>query len=175
MNRWKIRPPEPALAPRHATRLWSRVFLLAWLPPAWVLLGLCRLALLVVPLGRLAPRLGVPARNAPWVPLVCPRGRWQAARLGRAVRLAARLAPWRADCMPQALCARLLLGLLGIPCGLYLGVARDPANGSLLAHAWVMAGPVAVTGGAGFERFRVIAGFIAPGRWAGDGTRRGSS
>lgn len=135
--------------------------MLAWLPVAWVLLGLCRLALLLVPLRRLAALLGTPIDDAPWVPLLSSRQRWRAARLGRAVRLAARVAPWRADCMPQALCARLLLGLWRIPCALFLGVARGP-DGALLAHAWLAAGPVAVTGGDGFGGFQVIVGYVTP-------------
>ena len=42
----------------------------------------------------------------------------------------------KATCLSQALVVRMLLERAGIPCRLYIGVARDNSGG-LEAHAWV--------------------------------------
>ena len=59
--------------------------------------------------------------------------------------------------------ARVLLGLYDVPYALYFGLARDALTRETQAHAWVMAGPVAVTGGASFARFTVVGVFATPG------------
>jgi hypothetical protein len=71
----------------------------------------------------------------------------RASRIGTTVALAARHTPWRSECYPQALTARLLLGIARIPHVVSFGVRRDGA--ALVAHAWVHAGSVTVTGGTG--------------------------
>lgn len=58
--------------------------------------------------------------------------------------------PWESKCLVRALTARRLLIEKGIPCTLYLGVGKDE-NGKMVAHAWLRAGEVYVTGGDGSE------------------------
>ena len=82
-------------------------------------------------------------------------------QIGRAVRLAARYTPWDSNCFPQAVVARLLLGLYGIPYALFFGLRRDPDSGAMLAHAWVAAGRVRVTGGESFGQFTVVGVFVS--------------
>jgi len=65
------------------------------------------------------------------------------------------------QCLAQAIAARVLLGLNGLPYALYLGVDKRGHSG-MAAHAWVCTGPVAVTGGHGFGEFTVVGTFVSP-------------
>jgi hypothetical protein len=129
--------------------------------PAWLLLGASRLAILAVPFRYLAPWLGTQTGVSPWIPLLGPGNEAKASTIGRAVQLAARYTPWESNCLPQAVTARMLLGLYGIPCSVFFGVARDSGGPSMSAHAWVAAGRIPVAGGASFDRFTVVACFVA--------------
>lgn len=138
--------------------LWAR----CWLLPVWALLGLAKAAILIVPFHRIAPHLGRRMGVAPWVPLLAPAQEARALQIGRVVRLAARYTPWNSNCFPQAVAARVLLGLHGIPYVLNLGLMREPGTGELKAHAWVSAGRICVTGGASFGEFTTVGVFVAP-------------
>jgi hypothetical protein len=139
-------------------------FIQAWFVPTWILLGLGKALIFGVSFRRLAPRLGRRAGIAPWVPLLTPAQEGRALLIGRTVRLAARYTPWDSNCFPQAVAARVLLGLYRVPYVLYFGLMRDPAEpANLKAHAWVAAGRVRVTGGTSFGQFTVVGAFVAPG------------
>jgi len=133
-----------------------------WLLPTWLLLGISRTLVLAVSFKRLAKRLGVSDAPAPWIPLLEPAQETVAQEIGRVVRLAARYTPWESNCFAQAVTARLLLGRFRIPYVLFFGLARDHSTGTMKAHAWVAAGRVRVTGGAGFGQFTVVGCFAAP-------------
>lgn len=137
-------------------------FIQAWFFPIWLLLGLSKALIFTVSFRRLAPRLGRQAGIAPWVPVLSPAQEVRALQIGRAMRLAARYTPWDSNCFPQAVTARVLLGLYGIPYALYFGLMRDRDVSGLKAHAWVVAGRVPVTGGASFGQFTVVGVFVAP-------------
>ena len=72
--------------------------------------------------------------------------------------MAATVTPWNANCQAQAIAARCLLGLWGVPYALFYGVASAPQQ-VMKAHAWVCCGPVAVVGGDAFNEFTVVAVF----------------
>jgi hypothetical protein len=114
-------------------------------------LGLTRLAILVLPFAVVRRALG--DHHDPRTPTATPPldhdTRVRAARIGATVRLAARHTPWRSECYPQALTARILLGLARVPHVVSFGVRRD--DGRLVAHAWVHADGVPVTGVTGHE------------------------
>ncbi|HCS28295.1 MAG TPA: lasso peptide biosynthesis B2 protein [Spongiibacteraceae bacterium] len=133
-------------------------FLLA---PTWVLLALARLTVLFVPFHRIAPFLGRPAPIAAWTP-VLTRNQLRAARILKcAIATAARHTPFEASCLTQAIAARVLLGLAGIPYALYFGVSHD-TDKILEAHAWIVCGPVWVCGGNGFRSYAPIHCFSIP-------------
>jgi hypothetical protein len=120
---------------------------------AWLLLGLSRLAILVLPFSAVRHALGErrePLQERPALHAVdlSDPARRRAVRTGLAITIAARHTPWRSECYPQALTARIMLGLSRIPHVVSFGVRRDD-DGSLAAHAWVHAGDVPVTGGTG--------------------------
>jgi len=132
-----------------------------WFTPVWVLLGVSRLLILAAPFRFLAPCLGGHAGITPCLPVLQPQQEHRAAVIGRAIRLAARYTPWTSNCFAQALTARLLLGVYALPYSLFFGVAREPEEQKLHAHAWVAAGRVRVTGGTGFDHFTVVGCFVS--------------
>lgn len=134
----------------------------AWFLPVWLLLGASRFIILFVPFRQLAPHLGRLTGVAPWLPLLDASDTARAKQISRVVWLAACYTPWNSNCFPQAVAARFLLGVYGIPYSLFLGVSRDASNASLQAHAWVAAGPVKVCGGESFSQFTVVGCFVAP-------------
>lgn len=118
---------------------------------AWFLLGFSRLLIVLVPFTVVRRLLGEnQARPGQQDPVaVDPEQHFRAAHIGRIVEAAAAHAPWRSDCYPQALTARTFLAARRIPHVVSFGVRRD--GDALIAHAWVHAGDVAVTGGDGSE------------------------
>jgi hypothetical protein len=154
------------------------LFTKVWLVPAWLELGLSRALILVVPFRTLAPRLGTAQGIAANVPLLTPAQEARARAIGRTIRLAARYTPWTSNCFPQAVVARTMLGMHGIPYAIHFGLmpaeprgggvhthAPDPRGGApttMRAHAWVVAGRVPVTGGHSFHRYTVVGVFTGP-------------
>ena len=120
---------------------------------AWSLLGLSRLAILLLPFTVVRRVLGEnrhpsSATDRPAEHLDAPTLH-RARRIGAIVQLAARHTPWRSECYPQALTARALLGLARVPHVVSFGVRRD--GDALVAHAWVHVDGVPVTGLTGHD------------------------
>jgi hypothetical protein len=67
-------------------------------------------------------------------------------RVGWALAVAARVVPWRADCLVQAIAARRWLERERQPADVHIGVHKAP-DGRFEAHAWLRSGGVTVTGG----------------------------
>jgi len=137
------------------------LFTKLWLVPTWIELGLSRALILVVPFRALAPRLGTAQGTAANVPLLTPAQEARARAIGRTIRLAARYTPWTSNCFPQAVVARTMLGMHGIPYAINFGLMSD-GNAGMRAHAWVVAGRVPVTGGHSFHRYTVVGVFTGP-------------
>lgn len=110
-----------ALRRKARTFLRQPRFIQLWLVPLWFILGIGKALIATISFRRLAPRLGRQAGIAPWVPLLDPAQEARALLIGRAVRLTARYTPWDSNCFPQAIAARGLLGLDGLPDVLYFG------------------------------------------------------
>lgn len=140
--------------------------------PAWLLTGLARALVLLLPFKAYAPLLGEYAGVSAVIPLPEPGKLRHADSIGRAVRMASRYTPWQANCQAQAIAARFLLGLLGVPYALFYGVASAPER-QMKAHAWVASGPVAVVGGDAFDEFTVVAVFTSRPPFHGRGVQSG--
>lgn len=149
---------------RKARTFWSQsLFIQAWFLPLWLLLGVSKALIFTLSFRRLAPRLGRQSGVAPWLPLLTAQEEARALAIGRAVRLTAKYTPWDSNCFPQAIAARVLLGLYGLPYILFFGLMRQPDDASgMKAHAWVAAGRVRVTGGTSFGQFTVVGCFVSP-------------
>lgn len=136
----------------------------AFFIPTWLLLGVGRALVLLIPFRRLAPWLGENVGTTASVPLLAPHQIARAMQIKRVVLLASRYWPWDANCFAQALTARWLLALHGVPHALFFGVSRSAGGAAMRAHAWVAAGPVPVSGGSGFGEFGVVACFLGSTR-----------
>lgn len=118
---------------------------------AWFLLGFARLLIVVLPFTAVRRLLGENQAEPGLRPAATldAQQQFRAAHIGRIVEAAAAHAPWRSDCYPQALTARTFLAVRRIPHVVSFGVRRD--GDALVAHAWVHAGDIAVTGGSASE------------------------
>lgn len=131
-----------------------------WFVPVWLMLGISRLLIITVTFRRLAPQLGKPVGLRAYSHILTSRQEEQALRIARVIRVAARYCPWVANCFPQAITARLLLGFYRIPYSLYFGLCRDPDTNEFKAHAWVTAGRIPVSGGQSFQHYTVVGCYV---------------
>src|SRR6056297_1360132 len=111
------------------------LFVKVWFLPTWLLLGFARLAILSVSFRRLASRLGSSVGVAPWLPLLDAREAERARLIGQVIRLAARHTPWESNCFPQAIVAKMMMGVYRLPYCLFFGVRRNADSGDFDAHA----------------------------------------
>jgi hypothetical protein len=159
---------EPLARPTRrslSTRL-RKLAALSWadrwlLLQVFVLLGVARLALRLIPFRRLARSLGPLQTETP--PDAPTEHLAQARRIALAVARVSPHTPWTSNCFPQALVAKFWLRRRQISTTLYLGVALNKSEASaqteMEAHAWLRCGPLPVTGGRGHECFTVVACF----------------
>ncbi|WP_343519270.1 lasso peptide biosynthesis B2 protein [Sphingomonas sp.] len=153
--------PGATVARKLAAARRKPLFVLLWLVPAWLLIGLSAATIALVPFRRIAPLLGVNRGAVAFKPAIDAGQQRRALRIAQTIRLAARHAPFRADCFPQALTARLLCALWRVPCAMHLGVAIGDGASRMRAHAWVSAGEIVVSGGAGsFAAHTPVACFV---------------
>lgn len=136
---------------------------MAALVAAWALLGCAAATLRLFAFRRLAPLLGRALGPSASIPVADARQTGRARLIRRSVLRAARVAPFRSDCLPQSLAGAVLCRALRVPATVFLGVRLDDGPSGMAAHAWLCAGPVAVTGGQSFDRFTVVAAFALPG------------
>jgi hypothetical protein len=133
-----------------------------WFAPVWLGLGMASLGIVVVPSRHIARHLGDYKGLDVAEVTITERQRECALEIRRTVQWAAAHAPWRADCYPQAIVARFLLGLYRMPFVLCLGL-RNPHGEQLEAHAWVTCGEVCVSGDSGLEQYRIVAVYAKSG------------
>ena len=130
-----------------------------WFLPVWLGLGLASLAISLLEFNRIAWLLGGHCGTTKPIISIKDVQRARALRIRATIGVAERYAPWRADCYPQAIVARCLLGIYRMPYALSMGLKRDAVTGKMLAHAWVESGDVSVCGGKGDEEYRIVAIF----------------
>lgn len=116
---------------------------------AWLLLGIARLAIVLLGFGPIERRLG--ERGVESALDVDQRQRDAARRVGRIVAGASVTTPWTSNCFPQSVTAVILLRGLRTPATVYFGAAinREVASDDrsrLGGHAWVRVGREIVIG-----------------------------
>lgn len=140
---------------KFSARTWQerRLFI-----EAFVLLGVMRAAILLLPFRRITRLLGLAQGDAPALPA---RGAAaDPAMVGWAIQAAAARTHWESACLAQALAGMAMLSRRGIGATLYLGVAREESGAeNMAAHAWLRCGDAILTGAAGVERFSAISSF----------------
>lgn len=127
--------------------------------PVWCLLGLARLQVLHRDFKLIAPTLGHHQGVARPIPELSSHEMQRARQISRQIQWVARYCPWRANCFAQAITARWLCGFYRLPCLICFGLKKS-TDGQVLAHAWVRAGDVAITGGDGFADYQLVASFL---------------
>lgn len=132
-------------------------FSIFWLPFILVTLGFARAAILALTFKRLSPVLGTKLDSLSATTKISARQYKRAVQISKAVQMVARNVPWVANCFPQAIAARILLGVYRIPYVLFFGLRRDRRTQELLAHAWVVSGELVVTGSMAEETFTPVA------------------
>ncbi len=73
-------------------------------------------------------------------------------RVSYAVGAAANHVPWRSDCFPQTLAARMLLKRRGYNSTMHIGVERV-GDDVLIGHAWLTCDDIVITGGTELHRY----------------------
>jgi len=128
-------------------------------------LMLAAMALKVLKFRTIASHLGqsmTPAEAAARMAPVrdMPAAQAIARAVGAAVERAATRVPFRAECLEQALAAKYMLRRRAITGVLHLGVApRQGYEGAMMAHAWLDAAGVEVTGFPVMREFTEVACF----------------
>ncbi len=127
-----------------------------------VLCGLARAAIHVFPLKYLTHYFGSFQKNVILSTCVSDKQRYQACVIGRSVRLAAKYTPWESSCLTQAMVAKFWCRRYRIPYVFYIGIEKNAqvSKGNTMAHAWLTAGPVAMTGGDGLESHHVVSSYV---------------
>jgi len=129
---------------------------------ASIWLALARVALLVVPFRHLAERFGSVA-NPQAVPSPSSLSEPQKATardVSWAVTRAARYVPFRAVCLPQAIAAKAMLDRREVASTMHFGVKKPDGGAALMAHAWLDAGMIEVTGYPVEEGFVEVVRFV---------------
>lgn len=124
---------------------------------SFLLCGLARAAICLFKYRRLAPYYGHFYRMTTASTLISLEQRQLAWKIRRAIELAAKYTPWKSSCLTQAMVAKFWCQYYGIPYMLFIGFAKhsDKPLGEE-AHAWLTAGPIAVTGGHSLNSHQVI-------------------
>lgn len=126
------------------------------------LCGIARAAIKILPLPYLAPYFGKLDKTTIVSQVISKKQIGQVLQMGRSVRLAAKYTPWDSSCLTQAMVAKFWCRLFKIPYVFYIGFAKSAESASgYKGHAWVTAGPVAITGGHSFSEFRVVSSYFS--------------
>jgi len=115
---------------------------------AW--LAIARIMLIVMPFRHLSARLSATSNSTQTEP-----DQDLLQRIAYAISAAANNVPWRSDCFPQTIAARMLLKRFGYTSTIHLGVDRVGED-ELEAHAWLTCGETVVTGGAELDRYTEV-------------------
>lgn len=113
-------------------------------------LAFARVMLLVMPFRHLSARLSATSNSTQAEP-----DQVLLQRIAYAISAAANNVPWRSDCFPQTIAARMLLSRFGCASTIHFGVDRVGDDG-LAAHAWLTCGETIVTGGEELNRYTEI-------------------
>jgi hypothetical protein len=125
------------------------------------LCGIARASINLFPLRFLAPYFGQFYKTTTMSTIISNEQINQAKIIGKSVKLAAKYTPWNSSCLTQAMVAKFWCKYYKIPYVFYIGFAKSHIEPSgYKAHAWITAGPLAITGGNGFLEYQVISSYI---------------
>ena len=126
----------------------------------FLLFGLAKIAIQCLSYKQLSRHFGKSCRMLVASTLLSKQQLQQALMIKRAIALTLRYLPWEANCLPKALVARFWCKYYHVPYLLFIGLAKDKKISSRIdAHAWITAGPIAITGEFSFETYHVICSY----------------
>lgn len=140
---------------------------LAWVVPGWIILSLAAMAYVILPFGRLTWLAGRNIGAVAYAPLADAPSELRAAQIRQAIDLVSRYAVLRHDCVPQALLGVLMCRVHRVPTALHFGLRRAEQFAApdkpMIAHAWLVSGRVAITGGPSFAHHVGLACLVSTG------------
>lgn len=128
-----------------------------WFFINFFLCGLARLMICLFDYHRLKPYFGEGYRMTPASTLL-PKEQYRLVwQIAKSIQLAARYTPWNSSCLTQAMVAKLWCQYYRIPYFMFIGFAKTTEKPlGQEAHAWITAGPIAITGGHSLKTHQVI-------------------
>jgi len=124
---------------------------------SFILSGIARACILLFKYHRLAFYYGHFHRMTVASTVISLEQQQLAWKIRRAIDLATKYTPWHSNCLTKALVAKFWCQYYRIPYMLFIGLAKksDKPLGSE-GHAWLVAGPVAISGGYNWDSHQVI-------------------
>jgi hypothetical protein len=125
-----------------------------------LLSGLAKLAVYCLSYKNLAHYFGNSCRMLVASTMVSEEEKRQAMIIRRSIALVSRHTPWQSNCLNQALMAKFWCQYYHIHYLLFIGLSiqkNAPINRN--AHAWLMVGPIDITGGNCFMTHQVISSY----------------
>ena len=140
------------LIKKYYRQSWRMKVLLLYI---FILLGIVRLFLLIIPFRYIAGYLGHITEESPYSDMSQTQF---LRRIAWSLTAVSRYTPWESKCLVQAIVGKILLRHRHLPNTLYLGVCKDKDN-NLQAHAWLRSGSYTITGGWAKDNFTVVSMF----------------
>lgn len=122
----------------------------------YLLSGMIRLSMLIIPFKYFKKYLGIPKKESPFE--LSEESLEIAKQLRRLVLQVCRYTPWESKCLVRAILGAHLLKRKGIESTLYLGVNKN-VEGEIQAHAWLRVGERIIMGGENKSDFVEVAKF----------------
>lgn len=130
---------------------------------SFFLCGFARLAIKSLSYKTIARYFGQYTGKTIAIPILNLKQISQAIAIQKAIKKASQFTPWNSNCLTQAIVAKFWCRYYRIPYALYIGITKN--NDVVSSHAWVVAGPIAITGGeACFETYQVMLSYALPNK-----------
>ncbi len=128
----------------------------------YLLCGIARLSINLFNYRRISFYYGHFTKMTTSCTIITPEQKIRARLIGRRVKLAAKYTPWDSSCLTQAMVAKFWCKYHKIPYMFFIGFAKnsDKPLGKE-AHAWITAGPIAITGGHSFTSHQVVLSYTS--------------
>lgn len=123
----------------------------------WCLGGLAWIAIKSLPYHKLSRFFGHHHRMLAASTILSPKQIQQAVHIKRMIALTERYSPWHLNCLMQAVLAKFWCQRYQIPYMLFIGFAKSSQQPlGKEGHAWVTAGPLAITGGHSLATHQIV-------------------
>jgi len=132
-----------------------------WFFVLYILSGIARLAVLILPFRWVMRFLGAQHENIQLSVIVSKQQLEWALRIGKITNIATKYTPWKSKCLIQAMVAKVILNHYKIPYVIHVGMLRNE-EGELKSHAWLNVKQRVIVGGEGHKAFTIVSSFVTP-------------